>query len=62
MTEKELIRAAGRGDEGAFEELVRAYEKRQHALCPAPESGGSEFRSGMCTKETGTEMREKNDE
>lgn len=42
--------------------FVRAYEKRQHALCPAPESLGSEFRSGMCTKEKGTEMREKNDE
>ena len=32
MTEKELIRAAGRGDEGAFEELVRAYEKRVYHL------------------------------
>lgn len=32
MTEKELIRAAQRGDEGAFEELVRAYEKRVYHL------------------------------
>ena len=32
MTEKELVRAAGRGDEGAFEELVRTYEKRVYHL------------------------------
>ena len=32
MTEKELVRAAQRGDDSAFEELVRTYEKRVYHL------------------------------
>ena len=32
MTEQELIGAAQQGDEGAFEELVRQYEKRVYHL------------------------------
>ena len=32
MTEQELIGAARQGDEGAFEELVRQYEKRVYHL------------------------------
>lgn len=32
MTEKELIQAARKGDDSAFEELVRAYEKRVYHL------------------------------
>ena len=32
MTEKELVRAAQRGDDIAFEELVRTYEKRVYHL------------------------------
>ena len=32
MTEKELIQAARKGDDSAFEELVRAYEKRIYHL------------------------------
>ena len=32
MTERELVRSAQRGDEDAFEELVRSYEKRVYHL------------------------------
>ena len=32
MTEKELVRAAQRGDDSAFDELVRTYEKRVYHL------------------------------
>ena len=32
MTEKELVRAAQRGDDSAFEELLRTYEKRVYHL------------------------------
>lgn len=33
MDEKDLIEAAGKGDEGAFEHLVRTYEKTVYNLC-----------------------------
>ena len=33
MDEKELISRAGRGEEAAFEQLVKAYEKPVYNLC-----------------------------
>ena len=41
MTEQELIAAARRGSESAFEELVRLYEKRVYHLALRM-SGGQE--------------------
>ena len=32
MTERELVRSAQKGDDGAFEALVRSYEKRVYHL------------------------------
>ena len=32
MTEEALVKAARRGDDAAFEELVRRYEKKVYAL------------------------------
>ena len=41
MTEQELVRAAGRGDSAAFEQLVRLYENKVYHLalrmCASPE-------------------------